>query len=376
MKSTVAVLKTTPRTVLADYGRLMRLAGYQEFLPPGKQTFLKVNLEWQEWYPSASTEPWQLDGVIRAMIEDGYLPQAISVASGRAPGPRPESAEEQNGLTSAAARHDIGFTRWKAKLDDWVQFAPEAEMMILDRLAGEGDILVPGAFLGNNIVHLPTLKTHALTVIGGSAMSCFNALLDDQWHKTGIHRLLVDLLALQKELCGGVFTVSDGTISGDGPGPCLLVPYVKDYIIAGADPVAVDAVAARMMGFNPMEIDYIRMATERGVGNGEISEIDLTGDGIAGVDFRFGGGRRRMMPMPALLREYYWYPFRGRRHVGRIAETGWGQLLQEYLPEGAGLDVQGKGKGPLMAMMGAGALFGLSAARWMARLARRGAWPV
>ena len=57
-RSRVAVVYTTPETVLDDIGRLMRLAGYQETLDPAAATLLKVNISWQLWYPACSTTPW------------------------------------------------------------------------------------------------------------------------------------------------------------------------------------------------------------------------------------------------------------------------------------------------------------------------------
>ena len=72
LRSRVAVLKTTPATVIDDYKRLMRLADYQQFLPRDNETALKINISWQYFYPACSTTPWQLDGVIATLLEDGY----------------------------------------------------------------------------------------------------------------------------------------------------------------------------------------------------------------------------------------------------------------------------------------------------------------
>jgi hypothetical protein len=70
-RSRVAVLKTSPGSVVEDYKRLMRMAEYRSFLPPDKETALKINISWHYFYPACSTTPWQLDGVIGALLEDG-----------------------------------------------------------------------------------------------------------------------------------------------------------------------------------------------------------------------------------------------------------------------------------------------------------------
>ena len=82
-KSKVAILTTTPATVLDDYHRLMNLAGYQDVIAKDADTALKVNISWHVFYPGSSTTPWQLEGVIRAMKQDGYDPNLIHACHNR-----------------------------------------------------------------------------------------------------------------------------------------------------------------------------------------------------------------------------------------------------------------------------------------------------
>ena len=70
--SKVAVLRTSPETVVEDYGRLMDLAGYRDTLPFDKQTCLRINISWHHYMPACSTTPWQMHGVIEKMRRDGY----------------------------------------------------------------------------------------------------------------------------------------------------------------------------------------------------------------------------------------------------------------------------------------------------------------
>ena len=72
MRAQVAVLRTKPETVVADYGRLMRLLKYDQLLPRGHDLLLKLNLSWTKYFPACSTQPWQLEGVLNTLIEDGY----------------------------------------------------------------------------------------------------------------------------------------------------------------------------------------------------------------------------------------------------------------------------------------------------------------
>jgi hypothetical protein len=123
--------------------------------------------------------------------------------------------------------------------------------------------------------------------------NAFGGLLATHRHYTHswIHETLVDLLKIQKEIHSGIFAVMDGTTLGNGPGPRTLKPVQGDIILASADQVAIDAVAAKIMGFNPIEdIKYIRMATEQELGIGNLDEIEIEGEDIEQFDYKFTVG--------------------------------------------------------------------------------------
>ena len=82
-RSKVAVLRTSPATVLEDYHRLLNLAGYQQVVDKSADTALKVNISWHFFYPGSSTPPWQLEGVIRAMKQDGFDSKLIHACHNR-----------------------------------------------------------------------------------------------------------------------------------------------------------------------------------------------------------------------------------------------------------------------------------------------------
>src|ERR671912_128149 len=82
-KSKVAILRTSPATVLRDYHSVMNLAGYQDVLAKDADTALKVNISWHFFFPGSSTTPWQLDGVIRAMKRDGFRTDLIHACHNR-----------------------------------------------------------------------------------------------------------------------------------------------------------------------------------------------------------------------------------------------------------------------------------------------------
>ena len=364
-KAIVAALRTRPDSVLDDYGRLATLAGARDHLAPGATTILKDNISWHFPFPAANTTPWQLEGTIRALRADGLTDlvcvQNKTVVTDAFKG------EDLNGYLPIFKSYDIPVL-YNFKDEDmrWVQYRPRAKMLVLDKIFPEG-IRIPDYFEGKNIVHLPTVKCHIYTTTTGAMKNAFGGLLNTRRHYTHswIHETLVDLLAIQKEIHSGIFAVMDGTTAGNGPGPRTMYPEIKDVILASGDQVAIDAVAAKLMGFDPLSISYIRLAHEAGLGVGDPRDIELVGDTDLtneSWNFRVGdNGASRvgdivwfgpLKPVQNVLmrtplvnlfilgsevyHDYYRWPARDRAvFEGWLANTSWGNLFQRYHQVGA-----------------------------------------
>ncbi len=362
--SRVAVLFTRPETVLSDYQRLFELAGARQALSPSLPTILKDNITWHFPMPGANTTPWQLEGSILALraagINDLVCVQNQTVVTNAFKG------EDLNGYLPIFKRHQIP-VRYNFRQQDmaWVEYRPKARMLALDHIYPEG-IRIPDYFCGKNIVHLPTVKTHMYTTTTGAMKNAFGGLLSKYRHytHTWIHETLVDLLAIQQEIHPGIFAVMDGTTAGDGAGPRMIRPIEKNVILASADQVAIDAVAAQLMGFDPLSIRYIRLAHEQGLGCGDPRQIDLVGDDIAGQSWGFKIGRNShsflawlawygptrifqklllrtpLVAIPTFIGEveqdYMFWPFKYKGIAERWRqETRWGALFRQYQQRGS-----------------------------------------
>jgi uncharacterized protein (DUF362 family) len=359
-KARVAVLKTSPDTVLEDYSRLMHLANYQQFLPKDKETALKTNISWEHFYPACSTTPWQLDGVISTLLNDGYCKNKLYGCVNRTVVVDSKRGEVANKHRQVIVdKFGLRNIHLYEEGEEWTHYEPKAKMLVLDKIYAEG-IQIPKRLIGSNIIHLPTMKTHVFTKVTGAMKNAFGGLLFEKrhWTHSVIHETLVDLLAIQKEIHPGIFAVMDGTFAGDGPGPRCMVPQVKNYILASGDMVAIDAVAAKMMGFDPLSIKFIRLAHDRGLGCGDVREIEVAGDDISNVNFHFHCGdtfasrgqkmiywgplkplehlllRSSIVPWSyaasRLYHDVYWYNVIGRGRVKNALHTDWGKLFLKY----------------------------------------------
>lgn len=356
-RARIAVIKTNPETVFEDYRKVMEMAEYRAVISKGIETLLKLNLSWSLYFPACSTEPWQLEGVLKTLVGDGYDPKKIYPVENKTVCTKVPLGVKENKWKPVLEKYGFGFI----SLTDveWVKYEPKGKMLKLSEIYPDG-ISIPKMFPGKNIIHLPTVKTHGHSITTGSIKNSFGGLLQEARHYCHkyIHEVLVDLMTIQKEVHPGIFTVMDGTICGDGAGPRTMIPVIKDYIIAGADSVAIDSISAKMMGFDPMRIPYIRMAHEIGLGVGDPTEIDVIGKDISDVNFGFKAKRSLVIATDQFIRkgplqfaenlllksplmiwapfasnvyhDYLWYPLVGKKRIREFMKTKWGRVFKNY----------------------------------------------
>jgi uncharacterized protein (DUF362 family) len=312
----VALIRTKPATALDDFERLMELAQLRQRLDLQATTLLRPAVRRHFPFPSANTTPWQLEGIGRALRAAGCHNLAWESPRSR--------------VTSIGAGEDLN-----------------GYLPIL-RAYGVTERCASGAARRDtNLALLPTLTTDATTVIGGALWCLVNQrvslrCLDDH----DIHEQLVNTLAASRESYAGIFAVMDGTTAGAGPGPYYLRPEIRSVLLASADPLALDAVTARLMGFDPLgDVAYLRLAHERGLGIADPQAIELTGDiDLAYERWAFAASGRRATRIPRLLlrvlgsatERFRWIFTERLMFEGWLRGTPWGRLFAYYQRLGYG----------------------------------------
>lgn len=357
--SAVALLKTSPGTVIEDYNRAMHLAGYENSLCKENKMIIKLNLSWSLYYPACSTPPWQLDGVLRTLRNDGY--EDLIAVENQTVVTHPWKGAYSNKWLPILSGYNVEFQPLTDV--DWVPYEPKEEMLAMYDIFDE--IVIPKMFLGSNIIHLPTVKTHGHTITTGAMKDAFGGLIPKYRHHAHkkIHEILVDLLAIQKEIHRGIFAVMDGCVCGNGAGPRTMEPIIGNIILASEDQVAIDAVAAKIMGFEPLKIEDIKIAHDRGLGVGDVEQIEIRGmerKDFEKLNFGFKVKKSPIIEGDQILRkksanikwlhhllfyspvfklfifasefyhEWFWYPFMGKRRIKGFLKTEWGELFRTY----------------------------------------------
>jgi uncharacterized protein (DUF362 family) len=312
----VALIRSAPATALDDFERLMQLAQFRRRLDPRVTALLKPDARRHYPFPGANTTPWQLEGVVRALRAADYYdvvwkPPRRHLANMGA-------GEDLNGYLPLLREYHV------------TSFHPS-------------DVAARNV----NLVLLPTLKTDAATMIGG-ALWC---LLDERLLPHAItqheaHEQLAGALAANREKYTEIFAVMDCTTISVGPRPYILRPEVRGVLLASADPLALDAVAARLMGFDPLrDIAYMRLAHERGLGVADSRAIELVGDtDLARERWRSLASRPCWLRAPRpledligrILERVRWSTVERPVFESWLRGTPWGRLFAHYQRIGYG----------------------------------------
>ena len=269
MRATVALVETRPETIGEDMERVLKLAGFD---PPSAPSARLVATAGPAggWFPGAATTPWQA-AAAGARFTAGDPPLVFVMDEMGRPVSRPDPALAAGLLADGAVL---------AEPRAWARrpVRPVADLPLLTRLL-DGDLSVPAGLYGEPLVLLPT------PVIGGGwplagAVALLARLLAPargrRWRGPPAE-YLVEVVRLAREVLHVTGALLDGTMwtvrSGAGRRDALQ----GNVLVAGRDPVAVDAVACRMAGGDPARVPWLRTCAAAGIGAGDPRDIRLVG---------------------------------------------------------------------------------------------------
>jgi len=177
---------------------------------------------------------------------------------------------------------DVVAERWGLKLidlnkDEFVEVNPPNPLSLRK-------VRVAKTALESTIISVPKLKPHRIATVTLSLKNMMGALASKGSLHMGasLSENIVDLASILKPCV----SVIDGIIAGEGH-EASGNPIEMDLVIAGTDPVAVDAVGAAVMGVSPTDVKHIRLAEKKGLGTCNLKEITVLGEPIEKVRREF-----------------------------------------------------------------------------------------
>jgi uncharacterized protein (DUF362 family) len=320
----VVGLARVERNIREAVHTAMELADFRAFIPRGSDVAFKPNLGWDLHLPGAVSGPWVVAAVIEALRPWAgrlYLIESNQILVDV------ERALRQTGLDQVCRAYGV----------EWVNLSRRPW-----RVVETGDPLLPRIEVPEILSHatlvtLPVLKTHGRTVITGALKNQWGCLRE---LRHNYHLVVDEALAILNRVLRPAFAVMDGTIGLEGNGPKSGRPRVADLVLASGDLVALDTIAATVMGIAPDEVAHLATCAAAGLGVNRLAEIDVRGLPLAAAIQPFQRGRnntvavveillrrsalRRLVFETPLLRlmslgakAWYWgwyYLYRGRRY--------------------------------------------------------------
>jgi len=280
-QATVAIVKgADPRASAKQVVEL--LGGMKKFVKPNDFVLIKPNIV-SPAPPGRPPEDVVTDPqLVAALVEQCLEAGARKVMVGDNPG---------LGFSSRVIYEETSYEEPIREAGGEMSYFTEEPLVKLKVPGGHltREARVPKIFTEADVfLNIPKMKTNSMS--GGVTLGMKNLVgvppFEDrpEWHRwPEIHYHLVDLL----KLCKPALTIIDGIIAMEGRGPMAGPAIRMDVVIGGPDTVAVDAVGAEIMGFEPMEIPSIQVAEREDMGVADLNRIDVVGTPISEVQKRF-----------------------------------------------------------------------------------------
>lgn len=242
------------------------LGGMQEFIKEGQTVFIKPDLSTPIGVP-ASTDPLIIGIVAKMCFEVG----AKKVIVGDNP---------FGGISSKNLFRFTGLDEYLSGIGVTLSYLEKEqfESIKVQDFKVLKEVQLPRCLLDSDVlISIPTMRTDILSDVALSLKNLHGLLPDEQYislYKEGIHEGITDILKVIKPN----FIVMDSFIGGEGQGPFNLSGVKTELILASTDAIAIDSIAASIMGFDPLQIKHIKLAQELKLGTADLKKITLIGD--------------------------------------------------------------------------------------------------
>jgi uncharacterized protein (DUF362 family) len=232
-----------------------------------KKILIKVNfISTKTWETGATTDPILVEALIQYFQP---FNERIYVVESDATITRAEEAAKATGMLELCEVYGIKFINLTKYPEQIKMKVPNPEVL--------SEINFPKIALESHIISAAKMKTHSDTQVTLGLKNMFGILPDtpkSKFHNLGIDEVIVDI----NNVCRPSLTVIDGFVAMEGSGPVSGQPIEMELVIAGKDVVSTDTIASKVMGFDPYEIDHIKKAAKKGLG--EMKNIKVLGEDL------------------------------------------------------------------------------------------------
>ncbi len=240
--------------------------------PKGKSVFVKPSFVYPSHSPATVgivTQPPFVRGVVQALLDLGA--KKVMVGEDSVLGP------------SRAAFYAMGVYPYIHDIATPIYFDEERHKMVdVPNPVIQGSFVVPAIWPEADLfVSLPKIKVNQFAKVTLSVKN--NLGFQRQGARVHNHNdgTLQEKIADLYRVRPPDLVLADSIVAGEGQGPMLARPYELGVMVGGANGVAVDAVACRLMGFDPFEIEHLRYLEDAGIGPLSDRDIEVVGEKIS-----------------------------------------------------------------------------------------------
>ncbi len=252
---------------------------------------IKVNMcDYRRRETGVTTDPLVLDPLL-AQLRMRYPSHRIYLFEHDATGTLADNLFPWLGLDKVADKHGV----------EIVNLARERWVKVKLQGLHFSEIEVPSLLIESMIINHPKLKTHGRTKISCALKNIFACYRIKE--KVHYHGFLDDAIVDINTVVKSAFTIVDGVLALEGNrGPTQGYPKKVGVLIGGNDVVAVDAFAARFMGFSPRTVKHILKSRRVGIGsmNYEL-ESEIKSKEMNGCRFEFSTSKYYIMQLLRLV---------------------------------------------------------------------------
>jgi hypothetical protein len=341
MRAVVALVEARPETIIEDYQRVLELAGLADALGDHPLALVPQTRSGR-WFPGAGSPPWQLDGVLSwwGTLTDPAHPRRDS---GSRAVVLPASSDAGAALGTGWAWRDVlayhGAEFASNHFRRARSFRAEPALPALERSLA-GGLSLPAGLRDRSTLLLPVPAWEAQRPVAGSVTLLGSLLAADlPWAGGQVKaEAWAEVLKFARQALPGLGVVMDAVLWQVGPQAATRPPVARNLLLAGNDPVAVDAVATRLTGRDPAREPWFRWCHDQDLGAVRHRDIRLRGRADL-LDLEFGIPDRQ----PSLLARG-WERMPGAGFLQRKLKSGtllkrhaltpWGGLYETYRAAG------------------------------------------
>jgi uncharacterized protein (DUF362 family) len=213
----------------------------------------------------------------------GLIEQVLKIYDGRAKcavvgtnsqGVKAEDCFERTGVSELCERYYAD----TVNLGKDVKIPIEQEGLVLKNFKMPGTILKADVF-----INMPKMKTSETTTVSLGLMNIFDIIpVQKEIYYPKIAESICDLLAIRSP----DLNIMDGIIGMEGSGMRRRKKQM-DLILASRDVVALDTIACRIMGINPVNVEHVFRAGYSGLGEYTEKNIRMVGRPVDEVRYKF-----------------------------------------------------------------------------------------